>query len=103
MKEIRHCLWTMLGTLCLAALTAACGNEDDYPPPASSSDDRAANAAPKSERCEEGQVRECTIDLGTNGGIHSCFTGLQHCGQDGWSACMDTEDMEEFLSAQGAE
>jgi hypothetical protein len=41
--------------------------------------------------CPDGRVRDCTVDLGTYNGVHSCFTGQQRCYCGEWGPCVDPE------------
>jgi len=37
--------------------------------------------------CEDGATRECKITLKQNGGVQSCFVGVEVCAGGKWGAC----------------
>jgi hypothetical protein len=46
------------------------------------------NGKPTGE-CKKGDTRECSIDLGTTAGVHTCWYGTQICDEHGeWGSCL---------------
>ncbi len=40
--------------------------------------------------CEPGEVEDCSVELGTHNGVHSCVTGERVCRGGAWGACEGT-------------
>ena len=40
-----------------------------------------------SDECDEGATRECKVTLKQNGGVQSCFVGVEVCESGKWGAC----------------
>ncbi len=39
--------------------------------------------------CDSYAIRQCSIDLGTYNGVHSCVQGVQYCTDGRWGACQE--------------
>jgi hypothetical protein len=50
------------------------------PPPA---------AAKNTSVCVQGALQTCTVQLGTQGTVHQCFSGMQLCSGGAWTDCQD--------------
>jgi hypothetical protein len=42
---------------------------------------------PTSNECEDGATRECKVTLKQNGGVQTCFVGVEVCEGGQWGAC----------------
>lgn len=61
------------------------------PPPAgtsTSSGGAGTGGGGSSAECEDGDTRECTVDLGVHNGVHSCLVGVQECVDGEWDVCV---------------
>lgn len=80
----------------LALASGACSGGDDRPAPAAPG--MTTGATPTltpPATCTPGSVQVCSITLGENNGILSCYEGIQECGADGrFGACKDGEYFE---------
>lgn len=72
------------------ALLGGCSSDDETGAPPASVDD-GPNFGVESGPCTGGASRECSIDLGTVDGVHSCFVGEQHCDDGTWGPCVEAD------------
>jgi hypothetical protein len=89
------------------ALAAACGGGDDggadpIGDPEPIDDAGTGGRAPSDASTDgtshggcrpEGYLVECSVDLGMQGNVHSCFHGWQMCLDGSWTDCVDLEDL----------
>lgn len=74
-------------TLSLPLLVLACGGEAHHPdgPPGTIGMAGSLNHPPS--RCEEGAVKECSINRKTVSGVTICTDGTKFCDEGKWSEC----------------
>jgi hypothetical protein len=98
-----HFRWLVLVTLAAAAMVAACGGGSDAPGLArlgrvtgsagTTSATGGAGGQVDGAACEDGTIRDCSVDLGTFEGVHSCFSGQQLCHCAAWGPCVEPADL----------
>jgi hypothetical protein len=98
-----HFRWLVPVTLAAAALVAACGGGSDSPRRAgagrvtgsagTTSATGGAGGQVDDAACEDGTIRDCSVDLGTFDGVHSCFSGQQLCHCAAWGPCVEPADL----------
>jgi len=49
--------------------------------------EEAGNSGTAQGHCEEGDWKECRVQLPQQGGVENCFVGVQLCEDGAWSAC----------------
>src|SRR5512142_1343344 len=108
----QHRLVQFMGFVGLVSWLSSGCSGDEPPPPAPAADvapsasavSSAAGAAtgesPRSAAttCADMQVRECRIELASQGAVHNCFVGLQLCKDAQWGPCQDADKREAQLS-----
>lgn len=93
----------------VSLLGVACsGAADDRPAYAGSSDEWLLGTSSASLSCERGEVRSCTIWLGSHGDLNNCVFGVDVCMDAGdWSGCIDdatlSDHPELYSELSGAE
>jgi hypothetical protein len=65
----------------LGAACAAGADCDDSDPSVGACDSEP------SDECEDGATRECKVTLKQNGGVQTCFVGVEVCAGGQWGAC----------------
>jgi hypothetical protein len=48
--------------------------------------------------CVEAVMRDCRVQLPSQGNAKNCFVGVQVCVQGHWSPCIDEKDVDEYLT-----
>ena len=76
----RRALLLLLSATLGLAVAVACSSGDE--PIAGIGDDQQGS-------CEDGEVRDCGVELARNGTTLVCYDGVQHCEGGVWSACDD--------------
>jgi hypothetical protein len=85
-------------TLAAAALALACSGGSDEPTHGrprvtgsggTSSAIGGSGGQLDNGACPDGAVRDCSVDLGTFNGVHSCFKGQQLCHCTAWGPCVE--------------
>lgn len=87
MRSVVSFIWLLAVGL---AVASACSDGSRLPR-AGLEGNGATPGSPRVGPCESGAVRECTVTLGENNGILSCFSGRQRCEGGTWSECGDGE------------
>src|SRR5688500_19339760 len=74
-------------------LFAACGDSDHAPGlvgvDGTSGGGAGGTSGKPGSPCADGSVQECSITLGRQGGVLSCFHGTQACVDGCWLECSD--------------
>lgn len=75
-----------LRTVLIIALVSGCAVETRSPGVNGDYESRPFEQ-PAPERCDDGAISACSLELGRNAGIVSCFTGQKVCRDGVWSVC----------------